>query len=70
MTRQEYVGLYYRYYHMPTDELQKNVVELHDKKFYEHDIEVYTEHRIAARVLTERHRTGDTLIFHLSKFVK
>lgn len=70
MTRDEYVILHSKYYHMTDEELTQAVSKLYERKFEQHDITVYTEHRIAARVLLERNRTGEGLIYHMKDFLR
>lgn len=69
MTRAEYVELYGKYYRLDTDTLMRAVGRLWDLRD-RGDITVYNEHRIAARVLIERNRTGESLVFHLKNFLK
>lgn len=70
MTRNEYHMLYALYCDMSTEELTQAVSKLYERKFEQHDITVYTEHRIAARVLLERNRTGEGLIYHMKDFLR
>lgn len=69
MTREEYVSTYKKYGRLSTTKLEKVVGELYTKKFEEHDISVYEEHRIAARVLLDRSKDGKSLIYHLQNIV-
>lgn len=70
MTRSEYLVLHMTYVNMSTEELTQAVSKLYERKFEQHDITVYTEHRIAARVLLERNRTGEGLIYHMKDFLR
>jgi len=67
MTKEEYQDLYYKYYDMPDDELSSKLSELYKKRYIDNNIDVFTEHRIAARVQLERNRSGNTLIFHMKE---
>jgi len=69
MTKEVYIDMYNKYYRMNTTNLQKHVVHLYGRKFEDHDISVYAEHRVAARVLLERMRDGTGLLFHLKNIV-
>jgi len=67
MTKEEYQDLYYEYLDMPDDELASKLSELYKKRYIDNNIDVFTEHRIAARVQLERNRSGNTLIFHMKE---
>lgn len=69
MTRDEYLGKYFNYRKMSTQQLKKMVSDLYSRKFESHDITAYEEHRIATRVLIERERDGSGLLFHMKKFI-
>lgn len=64
-----YRKLCQRYSRMPIYQLQKELGELHKKRFIEHDIEYTEVYRVAARVYNTRTRDGSGLIFHLKNFV-
>lgn len=67
MTKEEYQDIYLKYYNMSSEELSRNLSELYKKRYIDNNIDVFTEHRIAARVQLERNRSGDTLIFHMKE---
>ena len=67
MTKEEYQDIYYKYQDMSDDELDSCLSELYQKRYIENNIDVYTEHRIAARVRLERNRSGSSLIFHMKE---
>jgi len=69
MSKEEYLEKYYRYRRMSLTQLKNLMCELYSRKFEEHDITAYEEHRIAARVLVERERDGSGLLFHMKQFV-
>jgi hypothetical protein len=69
MTKQEYHDTYNMYYRLPTSKLEKKVGELGKKRYEEYDASLYEEHRIACRVLIERKRDGEGLIFHLKNLI-
>ena len=69
MTKEEYQDLYYKYSEMDDEHLKKRLTELYKLRYEENNTDVFTEHRIAARVQLERNRDGGTLIFHMNKFV-
>jgi len=69
MTREQYVSLYRTYHRMSTETLQKAIRSLYTRKFENNDIDVYEEHRIAARVLLDRSNDGKSLIYHLQNIV-
>tara|TARA_R110000868_G_scaffold34853_5_gene125469 strand:- start:1084 stop:1308 length:225 start_codon:yes stop_codon:yes gene_type:complete len=68
MTKEEYQKLYFRYLRMDDIKLAKSLAELYHKRYAVGDIEIYTEHRIAARVQLERNRSGESLLFHMKEF--
>lgn len=70
MTREEYLVLHRHYYYMSPERLTQAVADLYERKFEQHDITVYAEHRIAARILLERNRTGEGLIYHMKDFLR
>ena len=67
MTKEEYQDIYYIYYNMSDKELETSLSELYKKRFIDNNTDVFTEHRIAARVRLERNRSGDGLIFHMKE---
>ena len=69
MTREEYIHKYWDYFRMSTQQLKQRVSELYTRKFELHDLTAYDEHRVAARVLVERERDGDGLVFHLKNII-
>jgi hypothetical protein len=69
MTRDEYVQTYGKYYKLDTTNLTKVIGDLWKRREMG-DISIHNEHRIAARVLIERERTGETLVFHMKNFIK
>ena len=54
---------------MPLDKLSLLIEELYNKRVLNHEIEYEAQHRLAGRVLNERTRSGESLIFHLNKFL-
>lgn len=52
---------------MSDERLQERLTDLCQKRFIENNIEVFTEHRIAARVRLERNRSGESLMFHMKE---
>jgi len=54
---------------MPLSKLKELVGDLHKMVYEEHDTEVFSYHRLAASVLIDRTKTGETLIFHLKNFI-
>jgi len=69
MTKEQYLSKYHDYNGLSTNQLKRAVHGLYSKKFIDHDLGAYEEHRIAARVLIERERDGSGLLFHMKKFV-
>ena len=69
MTKAEYFDLHDLYNRMSTKQLKQAIRQLYSRKFEQHDITAYEEHRVAARVLIERERDGQGLMFHMKKFV-
>ena len=67
MTKEEYQDIYEKYYYMDDDELSSTLGDLSEKRYIDNNIDVFTEHRIAARVQLERKRTGEALIFHMKE---
>lgn len=67
MTKEEYQDIYFKYKYMDDDELEESLKELYQKRYIDNNIDVFTEHRIAARVRLERNRSGDGLVFHLKE---
>lgn len=68
MTREQYAKLYRKYSRMPDNVLNEQLTDLFNKRYINNDINVFEEHRIAARVRIERNRTGSSLVFHLKEF--
>ena len=68
MTKEEYLKMYRKYSYMTTPKLEEKLGELYRKRFIEHNTDVFTEHRVAARVRLERSRSGEGLIFHMKEF--
>ena len=60
---------YMRYKSLPLPILERELREMHHKRFVEHDIECTELHRIASLVYNRRTRNGTGLIFHMNKFV-
>ena len=67
MTKEEYAKLYRKYSYMSDAKLDERLKELYQKRYIENDIDVFTEHRIAARVRLDRNRSGESLIFHMKE---
>ncbi len=67
MTKNQYIKLYGMYYRMTDEDLSSCLSELASKRYDENNIDVLTEHRIAARVQLERKRSGESLIFHMKE---
>ena len=67
MTKEEYANLYYKYSYMNDDELDEKLRDLYQKRYIDHNIDVFTEHRVAARVRLDRNRSGESLIFHMKE---
>jgi hypothetical protein len=67
MTKEEYLKIYRKYSYMSNEKLEENLKDLYEKRYIEHNIDVFTEHRIAARVRLERNRSGESLIFHMKE---
>lgn len=67
--KQNHIKLYVKYSKMPLPQLQKELKELYERRFIEHDIECAELYRIVARAYNVRTRSGSGLIFHLKKFV-
>jgi hypothetical protein len=67
MSKEEYQRIYFKYFNMSDEELSSNLSDLYKKRYLENNIDVFTEHRIAARVQLERSRSGNTLIFHMKE---
>ncbi len=65
MTREQYAKLYRMYFRMSDRMLSDCLTELASKRYIDNNIDVYAEHRIAARVQLERKRSGESLIFHM-----
>jgi hypothetical protein len=68
MTKEEYQDIYFKYRDMSDDELDSSLTDLFSKRYIDGNVDVFTEHRIAARVRLERNRTGESLMFHLKEF--
>ena len=69
MTRGEYGALYWKYYYMSSDDLANSLKDLYTKRYIESNIDVFTEHRIAARVRLERNESKDSLTFHMKELL-
>ena len=67
MTKDEYQNLYFKYCDMSDEELVSSLTELYKKRYIDYNIDVFTEHRIAARVQLERNRSGSSLVFHMKE---
>lgn len=67
MTKEEYQSLYFKYQYMDDNELEDTLKDLYNKRYIDGNIDVFTEHRIAARVRLERSRTGESLVFHMKE---
>jgi hypothetical protein len=67
MTKEEYQSIYFKYLDMSDDQLEDSLKDLYQKRYIDHNIDVFTEHRIAARVRLERNRSGESLIFHMKE---
>jgi hypothetical protein len=68
MTKDDYQELYYKYQDMSDDELDDSLKDLYGKRYMDGNVDVFTEHRIAARVRLERNRSGESLVFHMKEF--
>lgn len=67
--RDNHKKAYMRYRMLPLPLLEKELKEMHHKRFVEYNIE-YTElYRLAALAYNRRVRSGTGLIFHMKKFV-
>jgi hypothetical protein len=67
--RNNYYSHYFNFKRMPLQKLERVLGELWEKRYTDHDISCYNEHRIAARVYLERTKKGESLIFHLQNFL-
>jgi len=67
MTKDEYINLYLTYTDMDDNTLKSRLSELYSKRYEDGNIDVFTEHRIAARVQLERNRSTDSLVFHMKE---
>ena len=67
MSKEEYLKLYRKYYNMSDERLTERLGELGKKRYINNEIDVFAEHRIAARVQLERRRTGEGLMFHMKE---
>ena len=63
--REPYMSLQKKLHKIPIQELKNKVVDLHEKVYYQHNIEYHSEFRLASAVLLDRTKNGDSLIYHL-----
>ena len=63
--REAYLSLQKKLHRIPIQELKNKVADLHEKVYYEHDIDYHSEFRLASAVLIDRTKNGDSLIYHL-----
>ena len=67
MSKEEYLKIYRKYYNMSDERLEEKLKDLFSKRYIDGNIDVFTEHRIASRVILERNRSGESLIFHMKE---
>ena len=67
MSKEEYLKIYRKYSYMSDERLEEKLRDLYQKRYIDHNTDVFTEHRIAARVRLERNRSGESLIFHMKE---
>lgn len=63
--KEAYLGLQRKLRRLPIQDLKNKVASLHQKVYYEHDINYSSEFRLASAVLIDRTRNGESLIYHL-----
>lgn len=51
------------------NELEALLADLYKRRYIDYEIEIDEEYRVTSHVYLSRNRTGNSLIFHLKKFL-
>lgn len=69
MTKEQYSERRRLYMRLPIRKLELTLEELYNKRYFEYDIGLEADYRIASAAYITRTKTGGSLIYHLKNFL-
>jgi hypothetical protein len=69
MTKEQYRERRRFYMRLPIRKLESTLEDLYNKRYFEYDIGLEADYRIASAAYVNRTKTGESLIYHLKNFL-